>query len=143
MRGFERNLSGHASGSQIGLRIEQYEYCDHSPLDLFVHAILDVEPLELNPLRQRLQILPNLRIIRMLPQLRIRLFYQILPRHARNDKFEILEQVRDQRPVLAIINIGVGRHLLGVKPVIEAFVGLKFLEFFHGDHWDRVNFHPK
>jgi hypothetical protein len=41
------NLSGHASGPQIGLRIEQYEYCGHSPVGLFVHAMLDVEPLEL------------------------------------------------------------------------------------------------
>jgi hypothetical protein len=47
MRRFEGNLSGHASGSQIGLRIEQYEYCDHSSIGLFVHAILDFEPLEL------------------------------------------------------------------------------------------------
>ena len=47
MRGFEWNLSGHASGSQIGLRIEQYEYCDHSALDVCVHAVLGVEPLEL------------------------------------------------------------------------------------------------
>ena len=30
-----------------GLRIEQYEYCGHSPVGLFVHSMLDVEPLEL------------------------------------------------------------------------------------------------
>jgi len=54
MRGFEGNFSGHASGFQIGLRIEQDEYGDHSPPGLFVHAILDVEPLQLNLLRQYL-----------------------------------------------------------------------------------------
>jgi len=47
MWGFEGNLSGHAFGSQSGLRIEQDEYCDHSPIGLFVHAMLDFEPLEL------------------------------------------------------------------------------------------------
>ena len=54
MRGFEGNFSRHASGFQIGLRIEQDEYGDHSPPGLFVHAILDVEPLQLNLLRQYL-----------------------------------------------------------------------------------------
>ena len=47
MRGFEGDFSGHASGSQIRLRVEQYEYCDHSPAGLFVHQVLDFESLEL------------------------------------------------------------------------------------------------
>jgi len=94
-------------------------------------------------LRQHLHILPDFRIIRMLPQFGIRLFYEILARHARNDKFEILQEVCDQRPVLAIIDVGMGKYPLGVKSVIEAFVGFEFLEFFYGDHWDRVNFQAK
>jgi hypothetical protein len=93
--------------------------------------------------RQHLHIIDHLRVIGMLFQLGICLLHQIFPCHARIDKFEILEEIRDQGPVLAIVDIGVGLHLLGVKPVIEAFVSFEFLKLVHGDHWDRVNFQVK
>ena len=47
MRGFAGDFGGHASGSEIRLRVEQYECCDHSPTGLFVHQVLDLEPPEL------------------------------------------------------------------------------------------------
>ncbi len=74
----------------------------------------------------------------MLLQFGIRLLRELLPRHARNDKFEILQEIRNEGPIFAIVDIRVSLHLLGKKTVVEAFVGFEFLEFFDGNQGNRV-----
>lgn len=49
MRCPERDLGGDAPGFWICLHLEQDECCGHSAARFFVCAVLDLEPVELNP----------------------------------------------------------------------------------------------